>query len=351
MSSHRPRSRTEFEIAIICALSIERDAVESLLDEDYEEDGPSYGKAVGDKNAYTIGRLGKQHVVVAHMPGMGTISAAAVAAHLNSSFERIKVAFVVGVCGGVPTRGSRDGDQVDIFLGDVIISTSVIQVDFGRQYPDGFKRKTAVEEILGRADPEIRAFVGKLSGHRSRRRLNDKVYSLSNHTSSTEELDSVPYPGTQYDVLHPAEHRHKHWNSDCEICDKCENYDDEVCESALSSNCDSLGCHGMIRADAQEAHRPTVHFGRIACGNQVIKSGIYRDRLAAETSVIGFEMESAGTWDYVPTIVVKSVCDYADSHKSKRWQRYAASAAAACVKAILEEWRSTDQRDHSMAVS
>jgi hypothetical protein len=47
--------------------------------------------------------------------------------------------------------------------------------------------------------------------------------------------------------------------------------------------------------------------------------------------------------DVVPTIVIKSVCDYADSHKNKEWQAYAAATAAACIKAILEEWRSVDR--------
>jgi hypothetical protein len=73
-----------------------------------------------------------------------------------------------------------------------------------------------------------------------------------------------------------------------------------------------------------------------------MKSGQHRDEIAREEGVIGFEMESAGTWDYVPTLVIKSVADYADSHKSKEWQGYAAITAAACTKAVLEVWRSTD---------
>src|SRR5277367_6098926 len=112
----RPNSRDDFEIAIICALSIERNAVEALLDEEYETDGFSYGKATGDSNAYTTGRLGNQHVVLAYMPGMGMISAAAVAANLCSSFEGIKVGMVVGICGGVPTTTGGG----EILLGDEI---------------------------------------------------------------------------------------------------------------------------------------------------------------------------------------------------------------------------------------
>jgi nucleoside phosphorylase len=99
----------------------------------------------------------------------------------------------------------------------------------------------------------------------------------------------------------------------------------------------------IMAADIQEAQKPCIHFGRMACSNQVMKSAQHRDRIAEEEEVIGFEMESAGTWDFVPTIVVKGVCDYADSHKNKEWQQYAAATAAASAKALLEEWRSVDR--------
>ena len=46
-SLHRPSGRDDFEIAIICALPLERNAVEALLDDEYEVDGFSYGKAFG----------------------------------------------------------------------------------------------------------------------------------------------------------------------------------------------------------------------------------------------------------------------------------------------------------------
>ncbi|PYH93623.1 hypothetical protein BO71DRAFT_484469 [Aspergillus ellipticus CBS 707.79] len=49
-----------------------------------------------------------------------------------------------------------------------------------------------------------------------------------------------------------------------------------------------------------------------------------------------FEMEAAGLMDLgTPWLVIRGVCDYADSHKNKRWQGYAAAAAAAYAKALL----------------
>lgn len=54
-------------------------------------------------------------------------------------------------------------------------------------------------------------------------------------------------------------------------------------------------------------------------------------------------MEGAGVWDEVPSIVVKGVCDYADSHKHNGWQNFAAATAASVSKAILERYIRTDK--------
>lgn len=75
----------------------------------------------------------------------------------------------------------------------------------------------------------------------------------------------------------------------------------------------------------------------------MIKSGYHRDDIATREKVIAFEMEGAGIWDNFPTIIIKGVCDYADIHKNKKWQRYAAATAAACMKSILKEWRTPDK--------
>jgi len=69
-----------------------------------------------------------------------------------------------------------------------------------------------------------------------------------------------------------------------------------------------------------------------------MKSGEDRDEIAVREKVIGFEMEGAGVWDEFPCVIIKGVCDYADSHKNKKWQGYAAATAAACMKAFLKEW-------------
>ena len=53
-----------------------------------------------------------------------------------------------------------------------------------------------------------------------------------------------------------------------------------------------------------------------------MKSAGRRDKLATREKVIGFEMQGAGAWDTFPTVIIEGVCDYADSHKNKKWQKY-----------------------------
>jgi len=80
---------------------------------------------------------------------------------------------------------------------------------------------------------------------------------------------------------------------------------------------------------------PIIHYGTIASGNQLIKDALIRDTLANEKDILCFEMEAAGLINHFPCLVIRGICDYADSHKNKEWQGYAAMAAAAYTKDLL----------------
>jgi nucleoside phosphorylase len=129
-----------------------------------------------------------------------------------------------------------------------------------------------------------------------------------------------------------------------------------VCDEAVNSTCEQLNCgdEEWVRrtrlsksgangaANEVTSYESKVHFGLVASGDVVMKSGEDRDHIAGKEKVIAFEMEGAGVWDTLPCLIIKGVCDYADSHKSKRWQNYAATSAAACMKAFLENWITND---------
>ena len=80
-----------------------------------------------------------------------------------------------------------------------------------------------------------------------------------------------------------------------------------------------------------------VFVGRMESGDKVIRSDKHRRELV-ERGVIGVGLEGASIWDQLPCIAVKGVSDYADGHKNKEWQDYAAATAASVAKAVLEHY-------------
>ncbi|KAL7949187.1 hypothetical protein V8C42DRAFT_351427 [Trichoderma barbatum] len=72
------------------------------------------------------------------------------------------------------------------------------------------------------------------------------------------------------------------------------------------------------------------------CGDDVKKlEATMRDRLATERGVLCFEMEVADLMNQFPCLVIRSICDYLDSHNNRECQRYAGITAAAHVKDLL----------------
>lgn len=92
------------------------------------------------------------------------------------------------------------------------------------------------------------------------------------------------------------------------------------------------------------ARKMRIHYGLIVSGNQVIKNAFSRDKLNAEFGghVLCIKMEAAGLMNSFPCLVIRGTCDYADSHKNKRWQRHAAAVAAAYAKELLHVVRPVD---------
>jgi nucleoside phosphorylase len=147
----RPKLRNEFQTAIICALPLEFDAVEALLDECYDGLGSAYGKQRGDANWYRAGKVSRHNVVLTCLARMGKGNAASVASSLRVSFPQINLALLIGICGGVPFPLER----TKIILGDVVLSDRVVEYDFGQQYPNGFEQKGVVKGTLGGPNRDI----------------------------------------------------------------------------------------------------------------------------------------------------------------------------------------------------
>ncbi|KAK6521280.1 hypothetical protein TWF506_001503 [Arthrobotrys conoides] len=321
-------SRDDFEICVICALPLEANAVHALFEDVKEEN--ALGKASGDTNAYSTGKIGSHNVVLVYMPGMGKVPAAAVSENLKKSFKNIKLALLVGICGGVPGKGTEG-----IMLGDVIVGKNIVHYDFGREYENGFIQKDGPEDTPGRQPPGIRSFIRKLESRKEalEKKLSEYLDSMLKPWGS-EKIDSLK------DILFPPDYWHVHQPPATCTGGRCKNLTD-LCESALKGSCEELGCdmsESVRPSDLIRRPTPNIYFGSVASGDKVMRSATLRDKISEREAVIAFDMEAVGVWDYLPCILIKGVCDYSDSHKNKSWQEYAAVAAAAFTKAVLEEW-------------
>jgi nucleoside phosphorylase len=283
-------------------------AAQAMLDERHNplQQGPY------DHNTYILGLIGVHNVVLACLPSgvTGTISVARVAMQMLSSFKWLRFGLMVGIGGGVPS------EENDIRLGDIVVSKptgtsgGVIQYDFGKTVQDGrFTRTGSLNrppDVLLTALANLQA-KHLMEGHKLLKHLSEMVIKYPNMGAQ------FAHPGTQHDWLYEAEYDHPRGNITCSQCDHNKLVDREPRLSAV----------------------PVTHYGLIASGDQVMRHGATRDRLRKELDVLCFEMEAAGLMDSFPCLVIRGICDYADSHKNKRWQSYAAATAAAYAKELL----------------
>ncbi|KAL6802683.1 nucleoside phosphorylase domain-containing protein [Trichoderma sp. SZMC 28013] len=252
-----------------------------LFDRFWDGDGNPDGRAHGDTNAYTTGQIGKHNVVLALLPSMSTASAAGAAANFRSSYSAVKLTLLVGIRGGVPGTGADE-----ILLGDGAISRTTIQHTLGRQHPNKFVTKDTVYDNLGRTNKDIRTLISSFK------------------TESIQERHRYSYrsPGVSEDELFAANYRYKHRASQ-----KCK------CNQET---------HGLLMKkvlELDDAQCPKIFVGCVASGDAVMKG------------IVAVEMEGAG-----------GNLQFADGHKNKVWQPFAAATAASVMKAILGRYTLTE---------
>lgn len=347
MSFPRPSRRDDFEVAIVCALKAEFDAISLVIDEFWDNHDDPYGKAVGDTNSYRTGRIGKHNVALLQLRQMGKAHAAAAAASLRSSFNKLRLVLLVGGCAAVPQR-----KNANIVLGDVIISTGIVQYDFGRKFPNQFIRKDTPQDNLVKPCKEIGNVLTALQSSNVTnhliRRTASLLTDLQKNAYNKGYGSRYQYPGVYEDKLFKSDYHHKHHSLECHVCSMT---DGSICDTALWCTCEDLGCEkiGLVagRQRLEEKlklcqngdithQNPNIFFGLVGSGDTVMKSACDRDELAAAEDIIAFEMEAAGLWEDVPSLVVKGVFDYGDSHKNKLWHHFSSATAACTARAIIE---------------
>jgi hypothetical protein len=102
-------------------------------------------------------------------------------------------------------------------------------------------------------------------------------------------------------------------------------------------DCCSCDTEQLLKPEPEDRgnNNPKIHYGPIGSANTVIKDSVTRERLRQDSKILCVEMEAAGLMETFPCLVIRGICDYADSHKNKRWQPYAAATAAAYMKELL----------------
>lgn len=303
----------DFTVVWISALPLEHAAAKAMLDEIYSVQLP---RRPYDHNIYTFGRVGRHNVALACLPNgtTGNSAATAVAEQALATFPALKISLLVGIGGGVPDMETKQ--EHDIRLGDVVVSTptdtfgGVVQYDLGKTIRSGEFRRTG---ILNMPPPAIRTAVSELRSIHELQPSNISAIMDAAFEKFPHMKPKYSYPTNVEDHLYKAAYNHLLDQHPCTDCDRAQ----------------------LVKRPRRESRQPIIHYGIVASGNMLMRDGMTRDKYADKYNVLCFEMEAAGLMTNFGCLVVRGICDYADSHKQKDFQRYAAAVAAAYTKELL----------------
>ncbi|OQE21800.1 hypothetical protein PENSTE_c011G04096 [Penicillium steckii] len=311
-SQQSPFANEQYTVGWICALPIEMAAAKGMLEE--EHGAPRTPAAENDQNTYLLGSIGNFKIVNACLPrdSVGSVSAAIVGRDMLSTFTKVRFGLIVGIGSGIPS------DEHDIRLGDVVIgsdkaSGGVVVHDFGKVVADG-----SFENIphLNRLPRSLSTALAQFEASHMLRGnyILGYIDAMLQTNPHMRRLGfSRPVQGT--DRLFKADYRH----STGPTCDKC-NENEEI-------NREPRYYEGSV-----------IHYGTVVTGDSVMTHAPTRDQLGRKFNANCLDIRgvAAGLMDTFQCIVIRGVSDYADSHKNDCWRAYAAAAAAATAKELLQ---------------
>ncbi|KAF9761861.1 hypothetical protein IL306_003650 [Fusarium sp. DS 682] len=291
-----------YTIAWIAPLEIEARAALCLFDKVHDGDFPL---ARGSDYVFNAGTVCGHHVVLATLPPgqpYGTGSAGALAGQVKMSFPNLWFGLLVGVAAGLPNLSISP--PRDIRLGDVLValpegdSAGLIAYELGKEVGENTIQPLCGGHVLAKTETVIRSAIGKI---KLKAPKDVDIFLPHYRRIQHEEYANGTFvdPGQDRDVLYEL-------------------------EKAVS------------RPRRPDTRRTRVWYGPIGSGEKLMRDATRRDELRDQYGIIGLEMEAAGTMNTIPVGVIRGVCDYADSHKNKEWQPYAAAMAAAYAKAVLD---------------
>ncbi|KAL4946085.1 hypothetical protein BDV06DRAFT_209053 [Aspergillus oleicola] len=307
-------SPMQYKVGIVCALHIELMAVRALFDMSH----PSVRIPDEDPNYYVFGRIQGHNVVAVCLPhGLyGTSAATDVASHMRRSFPSLRFCLLVGIGAGVPSSKN------DIRLGDVVVSvpaghySGVLPYDMVKSLEAG---ESQLNRYLCPPPQTLMCAISELESDPDLSLAPLERYLQDIHTRKPQ----YAHPGADKDQLFNSEYHHPTEHDTCANCNPAH----------------------IIKRPLRLTHHQKIFYGLIASGNKLVRSAHERDKLGKEHNVLCIEMEGAGIMNIFPCLIIRGICDYADSHKNKTWQHYASAVAAAYAKLLLSRVR-TQAQEH-----
>lgn len=315
-SENSQRTCAEYHVAWICPVAdVELLPARLMLDDEHPV--PPYNTHF-DENTYICGTINGHAVVVATCPQgeTGNVNAGRLTGSMFKTFPNIRMAFLVGIGGGIPRPAVSDNPLDNIHLGDVVVGwpgdgkPACVYHDRGRSKVDG-----EFEMVGTMQNPDWR-LTNALSILMSDYELDRTTFQ--NHLARLRGRKKFEHPGFEHDRLFRAAYHHVgEYGSKCVACDQ-----DSLIQRPPRT--------------AEDKNKLVFHQGRIATGTAVIQDGEQRDKIRARCNgALCVEMEAAGVDANRKCLVIRGISDYADSHKDDTWKSYAAGNAAAFTRELL----------------
>ncbi|KAK7949553.1 hypothetical protein PG988_016192 [Apiospora saccharicola] len=296
-------SKSDVTVAVITTLPCEFNASLRQLDE-YDADRKRLNETIminskPDFFVFVQGKILGQQILLVKLMSPGVVDATGTAQHIAANYSSIKLIIVAEVCAGV----AKPSNGADLLIGDVVIGKTL-----------SLSRK-------------VRSLLGVL----------EDGLLISQFEERLNTLQSRP---PNLGRLFPANYHHVHRRSSRIPC-TCDPDTGEACEDALRANCNVVGCDDSMQIDRTSTDDGRIHvrIGPYASAPIIMRNPAIRDQMAERFGILAFEMELTGLWaSETPVVPIKGVCDYADSHKNKDWQEFAADTAACAMKEFIRSY-------------
>jgi hypothetical protein len=278
--------------------------------------------------------MGEHKCVITWTARSESEAASKAIAFLVNEFPNLRFGLLVGVAGAAPTPGIRPGqDKKYILLGDVVVSKP----------ENGHSRSTAIVVLL----------LHLLITFQLEYSMHEGVYSemvclrgpiwICRHNFCLQHLkvsrQNIPCSRVKW----------KHTSAMRQEDSKCFNFRGEnqiyssvqailmLLEKKTVQHATQLRSKFNRRENTLLSIMASLHYGLVASSNEVIRDANRRDEYRKERGVLCWEIEAPGSmnFDAMKCLVIRGICDYADSHKNDQWQNYAALTAAAYAKDLL----------------